>query len=142
MKEDLMFKNAGSRAGFSLIEVLVALLVLSIGLLGLAGLQTRGLQGNQGSLLRSQAVKRGEDILDRMRANPTAARGGSYNIALDSAPAGTGMAPTDLTEWKAAMTGSLPSGDGSVVVDGNIATVIVQWDEAGGQRSVTLVTRL
>jgi type IV pilus assembly protein PilV len=142
MKEDLMFKNAGSRAGFSLIEVLVALLVLSIGLLGLAGLQTRGLQGNQGSLLRSQAVKRGEDILDRMRANPTAARGGSYNIALNGDPDSTGMAQTDLTEWKTAMAGSLPAGDGSVAVAANIATVIVQWDEAGGQRSVTLVTRL
>ena len=55
--------------GFSLIEVLVALLVLSIGLLGLAALQTTSLQYNTGSYFRTQATFLAYDILDRMRAN-------------------------------------------------------------------------
>jgi type IV pilus assembly protein PilV len=133
---------ATSKAGFSLIEVLVAVLVLSIGLLGLAGLQGRALRDNQSSFLRSQAVQGGEDILDRMRANRAAARDGAYDIALGGSPGGSGMAKTDLTEWKAALAGALPASDGSVVVAGNIATVVVNWTEAAGVQTVTVVTRL
>jgi type IV pilus assembly protein PilV len=55
--------------GFSLIEVLVALLVLSIGLLGLAALQTTSLQYNTGSYHRTQATFLAYDIIDRMRTN-------------------------------------------------------------------------
>lgn len=65
--------NAGKihkpQMGFSLIEVLVALLVLSIGLLGLAALQTTSLQYNTGSYNRTQATFLAYDIIDRMRAN-------------------------------------------------------------------------
>ena len=58
--------------GFSLIEVLVALLILSIGLLGLAALQTTSLQYNTGSYHRTQATYLAYDIIDRMRANSAA----------------------------------------------------------------------
>lgn len=60
---------ASQQHGFSLIEVLVALLVLSIGLLGLAALQTTSLQYNTGSYFRTQATFLAYDIIDRMRAN-------------------------------------------------------------------------
>src|SRR3989304_2881609 len=63
---------SASQKGFSLIEVLVALLILSIGLLGLAALQTTSLQYNTGSYLRTQATFLAYDILDRMRANSAA----------------------------------------------------------------------
>jgi type IV pilus assembly protein PilV len=60
---------ASQQHGFSLIEVLVALLVLSIGLLGLAALQTTSLQYNTGSYFRTQSTFLAYDIIDRMRAN-------------------------------------------------------------------------
>ena len=66
------FNIAFQHRGFSLIEVLVALLVLSIGLLGLAALQTTSLQYNTGSYFRTQATFLAYDIIDRMRANTDA----------------------------------------------------------------------
>ncbi len=58
------------QSGFSLIEVLVASVILAVGILGIAGLQVVSLQQNRSSLLRSEALQIGNDILDRMRANP------------------------------------------------------------------------
>jgi len=56
-------------SGFTLIEVLIAVLVLGIGLLGVAGLQSVALSMNQGSYVRTQATVLARDIADRMRAN-------------------------------------------------------------------------
>jgi type IV pilus assembly protein PilV len=58
------------QSGFSLIEVLVATVIMAIGILGIAGLQVVSLQQNRSSLLRSEALQIGNDIVDRMRANP------------------------------------------------------------------------
>jgi type IV pilus assembly protein PilV len=67
--------------GFSLVEVLVALLVLSIGLLGLAALQTTSLKFNTDSYFRTQATYFVYDIIDRMRANSNSVvSGGTYDI--------------------------------------------------------------
>lgn len=59
-------------AGFSLVEVLVAVLVLSIGLLGLAALQIAGVRANDSAQLRTEATLAAYDVADRLRANPTA----------------------------------------------------------------------
>ena len=59
--------------GFTLLEVLIALLILSIGLLGLAALQTTGLRSNTMAIMRTQATQTAYDITDRMRANERAA---------------------------------------------------------------------
>ena len=56
--------------GASLIEVLVAVVILSIGILGIAGIQIVSLQQNRGALLRLEALQLANDIIDRMRANP------------------------------------------------------------------------
>lgn len=75
-------------AGFSMIELLVAVLVMGIGVLGITGLQLVSLQNNRGALLRGEAVQLSYDILDRIRANP----GANYDgLAMGAAPA----APTD-----------------------------------------------
>jgi len=125
-------------AGFTLLEVLIAVLVLSVGLLGLAGLQATGLKTNHSAYMRSQAVSYGYDILDRMRANRLSALSGTYNIAMGAgAPAGTSIAQTDLREWKTLITGQLPSGDASANVNGGLATVVVQWDDSRAQGSNT-----
>ena len=72
--------------GFSLIEVLVALLVLSIGLLGLAALQTTSLKYNTDSYTRTQATLLAYDIMDRMRSNLAGVSAGNYNVSAATAP--------------------------------------------------------
>ncbi|MGE5242165.1 MAG: type IV pilus modification protein PilV [Bacteroidota bacterium] len=72
--------------GFSLIEVLVALLVLSIGLLGLAALQTTSLKYNTDSYTRTQATLLAYDIMDRMRSNLTGVSAGNYSVSASTAP--------------------------------------------------------
>ena len=67
-------RTPARQAGLTLIEILVAVVLLAIGLLGLAGLQLRGIQVNQGSQVRSQAAILAEDMIDRMRADPTDAK--------------------------------------------------------------------
>lgn len=67
--------------GLTLIEVLVALLVLSFGLLGLAMMQTAGLRFASDSYSRSQATFFAYDIIERMRVNPTGFAAGNYDVA-------------------------------------------------------------
>lgn len=129
-------------AGFSLIEVLVAVVILAIGLLGIAGLQATSIRNNNSAYLRSQATILAYDIIERMRANNTLAKNGSYGVAMGSSGSGTGMALTDVTEWKTVLGQMLPSGDGSVVVDlaGN-ATVVVRWVDQRNGNTLSLTTQ-
>jgi type IV pilus assembly protein PilV len=123
--------------GFTLIEALVALIVLSIGLLGVAGMQIAGLRANQSAASRTQASYLADDIIDRMRANNTNARSGAYNIAMGATVAGATTAALDVQAWVAELL-SLPSGKGQIQVDPvtNIATVTIQWfDTRGGDSS-------
>ncbi|MFC1542824.1 type IV pilus modification protein PilV [Pseudomonadota bacterium] len=77
--------------GFSLIEVMVALIVLSVGLLGLAGLQSASLRSTYSSYVRTQAGIAAMEMAERMRANKTGVDTMQYQ-AISSPPAGT--APT------------------------------------------------
>lgn len=73
-------------SGFTLIEVLVTVVVVSVGLLGLAGLQVNGLRANVSSEARSKATLMANDIIERMRANPLGVENNAYgNIAVDAA---------------------------------------------------------
>jgi len=118
-----------SSAGFSLIEVLVAVLILSIGLLGLAGLQAASVRNTNSSYLRSQAVTLAGDITDRMRANLSDASAGSYNVAMGGTGGG-GLPQRDLKQWQKAIDRALPDADGSVAVDGSgIATIRIEWND-------------
>jgi type IV pilus assembly protein PilV len=139
------------QSGFTLLEVLIALLVLSIGLLGLAALQTTGLRSNQMASMRTQATQLAYDITDRMRANPgsaaagTGVAGGQYVIGRTQAPAdttATGTALTDLTEWRAAVE-KLPDGESEITqcdtasgCDGLTHIVTVYWNEARSETAV------
>lgn len=115
-------------SGFSLIEVLVALLVLSIGLLGLAMLQVQGMRFTADSYQRSQATILAYDLMDRMRANKVGADAGAYCLTVP-APAVTctttappvavtcatsggcttkeDLAKYDITQWYALQKSSL-----------------------------------
>jgi len=132
-----------AQGGFTMIEVLIAVLVLSIGLLGLAGLQAASLRNNHSAYLRSQATILAYGIADRMRANavrshvlPPALGGGcgvdagtsgpcSYDNGSASAVSScnlggcppANMAQNDLYEWETTLTRELPNGKGVVCLD-------------------------
>lgn len=114
--------------GVSLVEVLVSTVVLSIGLLGLAGLQASGLRVGQSSIYRGQAAQLAYDMVERMRVNTVHAA--DYELALsDAAAAGSSRAQLDLQDWRRRLQ-ALPGGTGSVEVSGSGATVVVQWDDS------------
>ena len=120
--------------GFTLIEVLVAVIVLAIGLLGMAGLQATALRYTSTAYQRSQATNLTYDILDRMRANVIVARAGAYNIAMGAtAPTGTTLAATDLREWLQALANTLPLATASIAQPNaanlNHFRIRIQWDD-------------
>jgi type IV pilus assembly protein PilV len=122
----------GAQRGATLVEVLVALLVLSIGLLGVAALQVSALQTNQGAHVRSQASVLAYDIADRMRANRAVALAGGYNVLYTVTPSGGALNELDLQNWKAALTNTLPTGQGEISLVGSIALIKVRWTDKSG----------
>jgi len=133
---------APRQCGMTLIEILVAIVVLSIGLLGLAGLQVKGLQVNQGSTYRWQAAMLAEDMADRIRADAAGAAAGSYALAFGVMPASTGNAATDaaINEWLARVA-ALPSGQAQIAATAggaaNEMDIQVQWDDSRGINGVS-----
>lgn len=98
------------QAGFTLIEVLVAVLVLAVGLLGLAGLQTMGLRATTGSYVRTQAIAVAQELAERMRLNkidPTTSAAYPYDELVDATcdgltlpanPTAANIAQTDVDQ--------------------------------------------
>ena len=131
-------------AGFTMIEVLITMVILSIGLLGLAGMQANGLKSNHLAYMRSQATLLAYDMSDRMRANMAGVTAGNYNnlsvtpaTTLNDPPAcetGTGCTPANMATydhaiWAAALAAKLPQGVGTVAVASGIFTITVMWDD-------------
>ncbi len=120
--------------GFSLIEVLVTMVIISFGLLGIAGVIVNSMKNNQSSYARTQASVLANDIIDRMRANRTTAETDpyAYNLALGAAvPAGNTVVLNDLSQWRAALAAAMPAGTGSITMaDATQVTVVVQWNDA------------
>lgn len=137
-----------SNSGFALFEVLIAVVVLSVGLLGLAGLQATGQRNNHSAYLRSQAVFFAYDMVDRMRANMQGVTLGGYN-AISGTPADPGciatgcvpalLAQYDAYQWNTELKQHLPSGQGTVTAVGSLYTVTVMWDDdhSGGGAACT-----
>jgi type IV pilus assembly protein PilV len=146
MKSPLNRRARSKQRGLSMIEVLVAIVILSLGLLGMAGLQASGLRSSQSAFYRAQAAQFASDMAERMRANLGDAR--NYTLAMGaSAPTGTSIKDKDRADWLARLA-MLPAGDGSIAVDNvaNTVTISVQWDDTRGggaaNANYTLVTRL
>lgn len=127
---------AARNRGFSLIEVLIAVLVLAIGLLGLAALQATALRNNQSALERSQGVMNTYTILDAMRANVGPARSGEYQLArtctVPAAADGSAatLAAADKRRWMQTVHENL--GDaacGAIACTGDLCTVTVEWSD-------------
>lgn len=116
--------------GFTMIELLVALFVVAVGILGLAGMRTASMQSVYGSYGRTQAIGLAYGVVDRMRANRDSALSGNYDIALSDAKPSCGTVATcDLNSWLTSLETRLPAGDGSVAVDSSgVATIQTQWN--------------
>ena len=132
-----------------MIEVLVALLILAIGLLGIAALQFKGLRYSNDSFMRSQINFLAYDIADRMRTNNTLAANylGNYVVpAVGGANAcnmATGLetaanATNDLGGWRNSLDAALPPGaTADITIAGTLYSVILAWtDREGGTHSV------
>lgn len=145
-------RNAES--GFTMVEVLVALVVLAIGLLGIAALYLSSLQAGRTAVYRTEAVTLAADLADRIRMNRTAQ--GAYGtlfadteVAVPACSTTGGcsdadLAATDLSNWKAAIALLLPQGQGQVAVTLPVAAgepttylVTVRWAELGEVAPVT-----
>lgn len=151
--------------GFSLVEVLVALLVLSIGLLGLAFLQGQGMKFNTDAYARTQATLLAYDIVDRMRANDQGAGAGSYDVPTStSATAKIGaynsckssncycdkadgsvscdtaeLADYDLGKWYEAQDQSLPvdpNNLSTIAQNGNEHTITMRWRDRNAPNGI------
>lgn len=119
--------------GFSLIEVMVALTIFSIGLLGLAGLQQVGLVQNATAMQRTLAMNHAYDILDRMRNNKnvnyTAAAAASSPNCVTASCSPDALAAYDVYEWNLAIADDLPNGVGFITGDTGGYVIYIGWDE-------------
>jgi len=127
--------------GFTLIEVLIALIIMSVGMLGIAGLYVHSMQAGRTSMLRHHAITLAGDVADRIRANPRA--GAVYALAgnnnncvaagIDCTPAE--MAGNDIFIWNQQAADTLPNGNVVVVFDNAVVPptyqITVSWTEPG-----------
>lgn len=102
MEQPMSANIAKRQRGTSLVEVLVAVVVLAVGMLGVAGMQASALRNNQAAYERSVATFLANSITERMAANRTGALAGDYNTGLSAScptPGGGTLASQDLTDW-------------------------------------------
>ncbi len=145
-----MWRTPKKQSGAGLIEVMVAVLILGIGLLGIAAMQATALKNSQSSLERSQAVIQSYTILDAMRANRDVALIGGYNLAAmtcNPPDAGT-LAGTDLHNWINSLHATLGATScGQIICGTELCSITVRWDDSRGvgggeEHEVTTETRL
>lgn len=160
MNRKRLHRASGSpraQRGMSLIEVLVAVLIMGIGLLGIAAMQAVALRNGQSSLERTQAVIQSYAILDVIRANRANALAGYYNTpgteplctaaaADGSETTGQASARTDINAWLSSLKNSMVSAANAAsdtttcgrvscvsnAIDGATCTITVQWDDSRG----------
>lgn len=135
-----------NQLGFTLLEVLIALVILAVGLLGVASLTMNSLQASQGASMRSQANALASDFAERLRANRAFAISNSsaYVLALGAATANkpacanaadgcdaSGQAALDMAEWRALLNNNIPGATAIITKPGTQQYVLtLTWVEA------------
>lgn len=140
VKTDLRIRQSG----FSLVEVLIALVIMSVGMLGIAGLYVQSMQAGRTSMFRHNAVTLAGDVADRIRANPTAAVSYIDPVGADNSCVTGGvnctpaeMAANDVLLWKEQAGETLPNGDVTIVFTAAAGAtppsyqITVTWTEPG-----------
>jgi type IV pilus assembly protein PilV len=127
--------------GFTMVEAMVALVVLAVGMLGIAGLYVTTLRSGSSAIFRTQAINLATDMADRIRANRRAnlaynnpaANNNCFGAAATADCTAAQLAANDLFLWNAQLAQLLPSGTGTVAVVGAGApytyTITVTWQE-------------
>lgn len=154
----MMIKRKNSQRGFSLVEVLIALVIMSVGMLGIAGLYVTSMQAGRTSMFRHHAVTLAGDVADRIRANPRAL--GAYASAAgapgaDNSCVGGGvdcipadMAANDIFLWRNQAIATLPAGTVAVTFTAATPTVpptygiTIAWNEPSAQVPPTYVLNI
>lgn len=154
----MKYKSFYPQQGVAMMELLIALIIVAIGVLGLVAMQSTALQNGNNAQLRYQATLMAYDMVERMRANPLGVAANHYSAITLST---TATAPTspftaanvyqlDVAEWKTDLA-TLPNGNGSItednLVDGRF-TIHVRWSQlegagtGGNTDSIDIVVRL
>jgi len=143
-------------AGFSLLEVLISLVIMSVGLLGIAGLMTGTLKTNDSAAMRTQATALAYNMIDRMRANIFAVSNGNYAVSMPASAATSTLSTTctgagagcssatlatyDINQWEYELAHSLPQGRGSIsttqAATATTLTVTVLWNDSRANRAL------
>lgn len=149
-----MPRRPGSRRrmqGLSLIEILVSVVILGIGLLGVAAMQSLALRGGQSSLEASQAVMQSNAIIEAMRANRANANAYNTGSLVCTVGAGGTLAQNDLANWISTLKANIGGTVTDTTTCGQIAgcpaacVVTVTWDDSragGGTRTFVTRTRI
>lgn len=127
------------QGGFSLLEVLISVVVLSIGLLGMAGLQANALRNTQSSLQRTQVSMLNHLIFDAMRAN----RAVSYALAktCDVPESAGSLAERDMKYWLERIQRNLGEDEqscGEIACEDRVCTVRIYWNDSRGTEAQAL----
>jgi type IV pilus assembly protein PilV len=141
------------QTGFTLVEALTSVLIMSVGLLGVAALQSRSLSGSFTAVARSQAVVASNDIAARIRANPV-----DYSAVQPADEAcrevhfghrhavrdctAEQLAADDVADWRASVAATLPAGAADIRRQGDYYLVEVSWDERNGDAGSAIRQRV
>lgn len=128
----------GQSSGMSLLEVMIAVVVFSIGLIGVAALMLTSMRNNDATLARTQSTILANEMYEKVLANLPGAIAGNYTIAMDATLPLTAspecdtticdtakMATWDLAQWATRINQVLVGSDASIAVDTSVDPMII-----------------
>jgi len=130
----------GQQRGVGMIEILVAVLIFAIGLLGVGGMQVFALKMNTNADIRTRANLLASDMIERMRANPS--QWDEYPMtvaecssAVSDSPSSTDIAALDRSLWCQKLERELPEGEGAIDMANGVVTITLNWQEREGRET-------
>jgi type IV pilus assembly protein PilV len=132
-------------SGFSLLEVLVTVLILGIGLLGVAAIQTSSIRNNQSAYERTMAVILTDSVIESIRASRTASINGAFNKVCAAGAPASGIQGVELSKWSDKLKKTLGSDAcGEIYCATGNCYVTIKWSDTrgtAGKETLDLTTR-